>query len=386
MSTQANGQHRGEGARVARRPPRRTSRILLRYIACEFAVPLFCCLGGFIALFVVTDVFDVLQDFLKADAPAGTVVLFFALRQPANLVNVLPMSVLLAASFMMNVLGRHHEITALKASGLSLIRCCLPVWTAALVFSGLTYWLNERLAPECSLRADELHEALTTSKRLRNQGRAKLAYRNEREHRDWFFEVFSWEGEKRGVLIKQFRPDGSILWELRAAGAEYCDDLWVFLDGAVSHFDSEGALPEGPEQHFTRYVARDLREMPRQIMNSMLPAEALSLREIRRLLRTNPNLPARSRRAFLTTLWYRLSFPFSCLLAALLGVSLCVTRERGSALRGFALAVGIMVLYYLTGQFFVLLGKNGAVPPIVAGCLPTLLFVVWGSRAVYRAR
>ena len=376
---------------------RRSSGTLSRYIAREFLIPLVCCLGGFVALFLVADVFDVLQDFLEldrevsvsqsaADSPIAQLMLYLLLRQPANLVNVLPMSILLSTCFMMNILGRHHEITALRASGLSLPRCCLPVWLIALVCSGLSFWLSESIAPDWSATAAEVYERRGGPSRYLEKGRGRLAYRNVRGSRDWFFECFSRDGVQQGVLVKQFRDDGSIHWELRAARAAYEEGRWVFNQGTMTQFDEQGRLPQGPQREFARYAASELTESPGQILNSLKPAEELSVSEIVRLIRDNACLPRSTRNVFYTTLWHRLSFPFSCLVAALLGVSLSVAREGSSALRGFAMAVGIMVFYYLVGQFFLVLGKNGAIPSLVAGLLPTLCFAAWGGCELYRRR
>ena len=386
MAAEPDAPSPGDGPPTPGPATRTISWTLFRYFACEFFVPLVCCVGGFVALFLITDIFDVLRDFVEAKAPAKEVALYFVLRQPANLVNVLPMSILLSVSFMLNILGRHHEITAVRAAGLSLVRCCMPVWLGAAAFGALALWINESLAPEWSLRAEELLEESTTSASFRATGRSKLAYRNEAGRRDWFFEGFSRHGEKRGVLVKQFRPDRTVLWELRAGRAEYEGGAWVFYAGAISRFDEQGSLPVGPEQDFERLCLSELDELPGKIVNSLRPAEELPISEICRLLRVNTSLPRRTKRMLLTSLWYRLSSPFSCLIAALLGVALSLGREKSSALRGFALAVGIMVLFYVAGQVFVVFGKNGFLPPVVAGCLPTLLFIGWGCWAVYERR
>jgi lipopolysaccharide export system permease protein len=365
---------------------RRTSGTLIRYVACQFIIPLCCCVGGFAALFLISDVFDVLRDFLEVRASLATVVTYFLLRQPVNLVNVLPMSLLLSSCFMVSMMGRHNEVTALRAAGVSVMRWCLPVWGIAILFSGLAFLLNERWATKCSVRAEELLEETTTDAKLRERGRAKLAYHNHVAHRDWYFQAFSRDGDKLGVLIKQSHPDGRSKWELRAAKASFGDGNWVFSDGSVTRFDSEGALVEGPEVHFETHSIDGLDERPADILSSMRPAEELSVRELLRVLRVNRALPVATRNASLTMLWYRLSFPTSCLIAALLGIGLSVTPERTGALKGFATAVGIMVLYYVADQFFLLLGKNGVLPPLIGGSLPNVLFLGWGCREVYARR
>ena len=99
-------------------------------------VPLVCCLLGFTALFLFNSVFDDIPDFLRrpataAGGPSWEVPLYFVLTQPANLLNVLPMSVLLAGSFLISLMGKHHELVAVRAAGISLTRMALPIWLVA---------------------------------------------------------------------------------------------------------------------------------------------------------------------------------------------------------------------------------------------------------------
>lgn len=366
---------------------RRHSATLFGYISREFMVPFCCCIGGFIALFLIADLFEVLQEFLEAKASARTVIAFFALKLPFYVVNVLPMSLLLSSSFMVNILGRHHEITALRASGLSIFRCFLPVWIVALLAAFLSLWLNERIAPQWDARAEEFLEALASPGKPRSASRPKLAYHHAAARRDWLFESFDAGGQQQRVLVKQFRPDRSVAWELRAAKAYHTGGEhghWVFLDGTHSRFDAAGELPE-IEESFTRHEALDLRESPDQIVNSLRPVEELAVGEIHAMLAEQRHLPISTQNVFRTIMWHRLGFPFSCVVAALLGVSLSMT-QAGGALKGFAMAVGIMILYYLFSQVLVLLGKAGMVPPVVAGFLPTLLFGGWGGWDLYRKR
>jgi LPS export ABC transporter permease LptG len=365
---------------------RRGSLILFKYVTVEFLVPLSCCVIGFLTLFVVTDLFDILRDLVDNHAPFASAVQYFALRQPANLVNVLPMSILLGASFTVHMLGRHHEILALRAAGLSLLRCFLPIWLIALLFTGLSLWLNTGTAVKATASAEELLDRLTSAPERRDTHRQRLAFRNNAGNRDWFFEAFSRTDTQYGVLIKQFRPDRTIKWELRAASACRDGGIWTFHDARLNTFDAMGALPEGPEQTFAVYSMPALDESPGQILNSLKPALELSVREIQHILRNDPNLPQSTRNVLLTTVWSQLSFPLACVIAAFLGVALSLSRERGAALIGFAVAVGIMVLYYIGGQFFVLLGKNGVVAPVVAGTLPTLAFAGWGFWEMLRKR
>lgn len=364
---------------------RKTSPVMFRYLLVQFMIPLVCCAVGFCMLFLITDVFDDLGDFLEAKASGMEILRYFLMRQPVNLVNVLPMSVLLAVSYVLGTLGRHHEITAVRASGISMVRFCLPIWCMALVLSGLLLWLNESIAPRFAVIAQETWDRLVEGESSRADEKAKLAFRNEKEHRYWFFESFNPRGKQIGVSIKQFAPETqSLNWEIRAATAEFKDDAWTFGNGYRFTYAENEKLPV-KEEPFDTLTVDKLSESPRNIFSSLRPVEELTLREILRLLDRQGMSPS-TRDIFWTTVWYRLSFPTACLTAALLGVGFGTTRERRSTLKGFATAIGLMILFYIVNQSAGVLGKYGILPPIVAGCAPSILFVVGGAVLVYKRR
>jgi lipopolysaccharide export LptBFGC system permease protein LptF len=294
------------------------------------------------------------------------------------------MSILLSASFMITMLCRHHEVTAMRAVGLSLFSFALPVWIFALVLSGVTFWISEDLAPDCAARAEHMRNAWSASKKEKRR-EARLAYHNDTARRDWFFEEFSFKHAYRGILIKQFRSNDTPEWELQATRAEYKHRQWIFYDGSRNFYDSGGKLTIGPEIHFTKFRLDSLNESPRKILNHLRPVEELSIGGILRMFRFNRDISKRSRRIFLTTIFYRLTFPFSCLIGAFLGIAV-TTTERAAPVSGFATAAGIMMTYYMTSQVGLVFGRNGYLPPLVAGAGPTLLFIGLGLVFLYRKR
>jgi len=284
----------------------RTSPILFRYFAREFITPLVLCIGGFIAIFLVADTLHYMQDFLENKAFSSKVLLFFLLHQPQNVVQVLPMSALLAACFVTGNLARHHEITAVRAAGISLVRAFLPLWIAAGALAMLCLWLNEELVPVCNAKAKRIEQELTSETGRFDARERGLAFRNADGDRDWFFEAFSVEGVQKGVLIKQFTPNrGALLWELRAREARRTDNAWTFLNGTWTDYGGD-SLPVR-QKRFVRRTVPELTETPGEILNSLRPAEQLSASQMLRILRYHRNLPDTTRNVYATSLWYRLT-------------------------------------------------------------------------------
>jgi len=68
----------------------------------------------------------------------------------------LPLAVLLSSLMTYGNLGEHHELTAIKASGIALTRILRPVWLVSLVLAVTAFWFNERIVPKANLSAYSL--------------------------------------------------------------------------------------------------------------------------------------------------------------------------------------------------------------------------------------
>ncbi len=94
-----------------------------RYVLREFLIPFSILLFAFTLLFIIGDIFNDLSDFLEYKASFAVTSRYFMLKIPGNIRFILPISVLLACMYTLANFGRNKEITAMRSSGLSLIRC-----------------------------------------------------------------------------------------------------------------------------------------------------------------------------------------------------------------------------------------------------------------------
>ncbi|MDD5720796.1 MAG: LptF/LptG family permease, partial [Candidatus Krumholzibacteria bacterium] len=216
----------------------------------------------------------------------------------------------------------------------------------------------------------------------------KLVFRNVGARRDWVFTEFSRGGPQTGVLIKQFADGGRLEWELTADRAHYENGSWRFDNGTLVRYEYRDgdALGTAAEFPFETRVMPEVDEAPSDIIIDLRPAEQLAVADMCRLLRGHVNLPRATRRVFATTIWQRRAAPLACLVAVLLAVGLVAAAEEAHVLRGFAGAVGGMIGYYFVSHAFVLFGKSGWLPAVVAGLAPTAAFLVWAMYRVYRCR
>jgi lipopolysaccharide export system permease protein len=68
----------------------------------------------------------------------------------------LPLSIMLASLIAYGNLGEHRELTAIKSSGVSLLRTILPIFLLVIGFSIFSYFFNNHIVPEANLKAYSL--------------------------------------------------------------------------------------------------------------------------------------------------------------------------------------------------------------------------------------
>ena len=68
----------------------------------------------------------------------------------------LPLAVLISALMTYGNLGEHHELTAIKTSGISLVRILLPVFIFTIFLSIGAFFFNNKVVPKANLKAYSL--------------------------------------------------------------------------------------------------------------------------------------------------------------------------------------------------------------------------------------
>ena len=332
------------------------------------------------------DAFDVLKDFISHKASFMDLIDFFVSRQPERLVVVAPIAFLLAALYTFSDLSKHNEIVAIRSSGLSVVRICLFVWLTGLVGTGFVKYSMDTLVPSMTSHANYLEKKIGDSSQKVIESRV-LAYRSRTLHRGWVFGSFSVKGEKENVVVTQFRPDRTIDWEIRAERAIFTGSTgWLFEEGEFSQFDERGELLISIPEAFKARRFPELSEKPEKIRNSLSPVEELSTSEIKLLLKNNEGMAKFTVAACESTIYYRMFFPFACVIALLLAIPLSIKSGRGGMFANLGIAVGGMLSYYGVLQAFLVLGKKGILSPLTSAIIPTAAYILFGILLTYKKR
>ena len=359
------------------------------YVLKEFMIPFSVLLFAFTFLFLIGDIFNDLSDFLEYKAPFRVTARYFLVKMPGNIRFVLPISVLLACMYTLANFGRNKEITAMRSSGLSLIRCGLAIFGVGFVVMLVNFWFNELLVPQTEQEAVLIREKLSNPRYEETMYRM-LQYRSADKLRDWLFQNFDQNGVQHNVILKKYyfadKNEKILDWDLRAAQAKFDPKTgWHFSHVVRTVYHRQLHLPGNPETIKELVIpSKEIPEQPEDIVNAVKPPEELPSWIIYNLLQDNASMVPSLRGMYKTILYYRLAFPTVCFLCVFLGLPLAAKNERAGIFLSIITAVGVIVVYQLLTEIFLVLGKQGFVPPAVGGLTPTIVFLFYGWFFVIR--
>lgn len=371
-------------------------RLLDRYLLRELLVPLLYCLVAFYVFWMGADYSRELSSLQDLKLP--DVVALYAVKSPLLIVTVLPVALLLALLYALSNHARCHEITAIRAAGVSLWRLSLPYFGVGLAASGMLFVLNEYFVPDSDARAEEIKQRHGRGDRP-EKGRGEVrdfGFSNARAGRDWMmaaYDIARAEMQKPQVL--SVMPDGSRRW-LKAARATYGESGWVFHEAMEYRVAAEANASPVPILRTNLLAKPQFTETPEEIRseikiaarlaNSTLREADLPLTEIFDYLRLHPKLKRSDEWWLFTQLHGRLAAPWKCVVVVLIALPFGAAAGRRNVFVGVASSIFIAFAYLALTRVSLALGAGGHIPPAVAGWLPNLVFGAAGIWLTTRVR
>lgn len=356
-------------------------RLLDRYVLREQMVALLAGLLFFVSVFVIVDIFEKIDTYLDNQVPVATVSVYYLVSIPGIVLQVLPMAMLLSCLLALGQIGRHNELTAMRAAGIGTGRIAAPLISVALVVSGLVFVTNEVFLPALNAHRSRIYRGEIKKQNLEGPAvRANLAYLGG-EGRTFLIRSYNVPGrEMREVVIQQIQQH-TLVGRIDAESARWENGRWLFRNGYVRRFDRDGEHAA----HFNELVIPGLSERPEDFAEAEEDPTALSFWELSHYIQRLKQSGSRVQK-YLVELYLKVAFPLSNLIVVVIGTALALRVRRGGLAVSFGLSVFISFIYYAfirTGQA---LGHSGALPPLLGAWLGNIFFGALAFELFRRAR
>ena len=127
-------------------------RLLSRYLLRQLAAPFLFALGALTSLMLLSQVAKKFGALVGKGLPWGVIGEVFALSLPFIVAMTLPMAVLLAVLYAFSHLAADNEITAMRASGISVYQILTPVLAWGVFMSAFNFVFVDQILPRSNAR------------------------------------------------------------------------------------------------------------------------------------------------------------------------------------------------------------------------------------------
>jgi lipopolysaccharide export system permease protein len=420
-------------------------RILTRYFLRSHVGPFLFSLTVLTGLLFINTVARRFEELAGKGLPIGVILEVFALSFPHIVALTLPMAVLVAVLYSFSQLTQENEITALKASGVSLRRLLIPLVIAGVVLGAVMVWFNDRILPNTNhmlktllvdvarkspvfnLKEQVINNVQTQDMRTRyylqaaridpatnlltdvviydmsEPGRDRTVYADSgrmafnRQQTDLFLMLFDgWINEIRDSEPQSFQRVffKQSLLELEGVGNElernmedeYRSDREMSLGMLSAQVDSA--------RQDLRVSVNEARRLSEEAATSVQnpiatpqDIDAAARRASYEIRMLEGRAQAAQRRADQYQVEYHKKFaiPFACIVFVMLGAPLAVRFPRGGV--GMVIAVSLLIFgtYYVSLIGGESMGDRGIVAPFWGPWAPNLLFLLlslWGLARI----
>lgn len=352
-------------------------KTLYLYLFREITIPFLLGMAAFTSVLLMGRLLKLADLVVAKGVPLADILRMILFLIPSFCLVTIPMAFLLALLLAFGRLSSDSEITAMKASGVSLYGLLPPVLLFALLAYLATTFITVYALPWGNtsfkkLLFDIIQSRITLSlkeKVFNDEFPGLVIYTDsydEAKHR------------MTGILIHDERDS-------LAPSTIFADNGFIVADPAAKALRVElknGGIHRvsGKTDYrlieFQDYILSIiLNQAPRELVKNELDLTFTELREGIRSLRTPPNLLRDMRLEF----HRRFALPFACFVFALVGVPLGIQNQRSGKATGFSISIGVLLIYYIIQSAGKTLGEKGFAYPALAVWAPNLILLALGA-------
>lgn len=331
-----------------------------------------------IAVLVVVDITEKLDDFIKSGLSPYTIMTEYYFNFIPYLVNLLsPITIFIATIFVTANMAARVEIIAILCSGVSFLRFLRPFVLGAAIIGMLSFYMGEWLIPIANKARVDFENKYIKENYYFGGRNVHL-----KTSQDTYVFLESYNNHtKVGYQFTLEKIDGNHMrYKLKAPRIEWKEDKkkW-FVETYV-----ERSFKDGKETYtkgFNRELVLDMR--PDDFESTYLLYETFTMGELADHIEKLELRGAEDVGVYIAEKYQRYTYPFAVIMLTLMGVFISARKTReGPGLKialGFALAF-VYIIFVITSRS---MANVGSVGPIVAAWLPNVIF---GSVAFWLYR
>lgn len=363
--------------------------LLDEYVMRAYATNFLLSLGTFALLYVVFTFFELMGDIIRNQTPFIIVGKYLINLIPFIFDAVTPLCSLLAVLITFGALNRSSELTAMKATGISLYRVVAPILVVAAILAAALFAFDESYLPDANRRQQQLRAVIKNkpAQTFLLPGRQFISGETGASGAPTqIFYYVAFDPDRQvfaDLTVFEFDPQTFTLHRRIHADRARWDSTvnrWIFENGWQRSFAGDTIASY---QTFAVSTFPEIHEQPGYFKKEDKPSDEMSYGELSKYI-------ADLRQSGFDTVKLRvqlankLSVPAITLVMAIIAVPFAVSMGKRGGLAGIATAIGVAISYWVVAGIFSSMGNINTLPPLLAAWAPDLLFAITGSYLLLR--
>jgi lipopolysaccharide export system permease protein len=347
--------------------------ILAKYFCKEFFKFFIFCHLIFLTIFLAIDFIQKIDDFIEANTAKSAMLAYFLYKMPFIMVQMVPVAALISVIVTFSLMKKNNEITALKASGLSVFRLSLPVVVASACLAIAVFLFSELIVPYASSKSEGIwNREVKKREQKRFYGRGHIWYRGDNAIY-WIRHFDDKRKVMEGITFYFFDESFHLIKRIEARRAIWTGNTWRVEDGSIQ-------VPEdGGTYDFKAFKAMDLSlpERPEVFLRPAKRPEEMSYWQLKEFAE-GVRLEGYNASRYLVDMNIKLAFPLISLVMVIIGIPITLRLKRGGTPLAVCVGISICFLYLVNMGFARSLAISGVLPPELAAWLANLIFLLFG--------
>lgn len=353
--------------------------ILGRYFCKEILKYLGIFLCALVFVYLIVDFTQKIDNFIQANVPTGPMLSYFLYKVPYVTLQMLPVAVVLSVIVTLCLLKRHHEITAMKACGLSIVQVSKPVFLISVFISVTAFLFSELIVPLTSSRSNKIWN-VEVNKRIQTSfyGRDHIWYKSK--NAIYWIRAFDPDKEvMEDMTFYFFDSSFRLVKRIDANKGIWTGDLWEVRNGIIQNaVNSSGFdLSRFDEMHLK------IREGPDAFFRTVNKPEEMSYWQLKSYAE-RIRLEGYDATRYLVDMNIKLAFPMINFVMILIAVPIALSIKKGGIPLAVFLGIAACFFYLVVFGFSRSLGLSGALPPILSAWFTNVAFFFLGSYLIMR--
>ena len=356
------------------------NKIISRYIFKEIAFPFVIIVFVLTFVLLMGKILQIMDLMVNKGIRVLDIAHLIILIMPQFMLFTIPIALLVSILIAMGRFSQDNEITALKASGVSLSQMYYPVAIASLLAFIVTILIGYFLVPQSNFSTKRLLFELASQN-------ASIGIKEKVFNADFkglllYADTIPTDGEyMEGVLISDSRVLGEQNTILAQKAFLVADSKLMIVklrleNGSIHTVSSD--LKNYRKVDFKRYdINLDLSTTLGSFSEANKSSTEMTMTELLEHMK-KPGLKDADVRELAIEVHKKFSIPLSCIFFGMLAMPLGIKSHRAVKSRGFAVGMIIVAVYYLLRIGGEALVETGRLAPFIGVWTPNIFFAVLG--------